>query len=145
MEALTFWVGEWDCTWSDGHGTNRVTIEYDGHVVVERFESLTPDRFTGFSVSVPNRDGGRWRQTWVDSTGNYWHFVGGPEPDGTFVFVTPEPVDEEQVFKRMVFSNLTPGGFDWRWEFSTDTNVWETTWQIRYTRRSAAGADRAPR
>ena len=138
MDALGFWVGKWDCTWADGHGANYVTIEFDDHVVVERFESFAPDRFSGFSVSVPDRDGDRWRQTWVDSTGNYWHFVGGPEPDGTFVFATPERVDEEQVFKRMVFSDVTPEGFDWRWEFAADRQAWQPSWQIRYARRPPA-------
>jgi hypothetical protein len=63
VDALGFWLGEWDCAWEDGHGTNRVSVEFGGNVVVERFESFAPDRFTGFSVSVPDRGGDRWRQT----------------------------------------------------------------------------------
>jgi hypothetical protein len=137
MDALGFWAVSGSARGRDGHGNNRVTIEFDDHVVVERFESLAPDRFTGFSVSVPNRDDDSWQQAWVDSTGNYWHFVGGPEPDGTFVFSTPGPVDEEHVFKRMVFSDIAHDRFDWRWESSADGNAWETTWRIRYTRRSS--------
>ena len=30
-----------------------------------------------------------WRQTWVDSTGNYWALEGDPHPEG-FTFAVPE-------------------------------------------------------
>jgi hypothetical protein len=134
-DDLSFWLGSWDCAWEGGHGTNDLTRELDGHVLVERFESLAPSRFTGLSVSVPDPDGDGWRQTWVDSTGSYWHFVGGRQPDGTFVFATPEPVDAEQQFKRMVFSDIGPDALHWRWEASADGATWEERWTIDYRRR----------
>ncbi len=137
MDGLSFWLGEWDCTWDGGHGSNAVTVELDGHVVVERFESTAPQRFAGLSVSVPDPSGDGWRQTWVDSSVSYWHFEGGPQPDGTFVFATPEPVDEEQMYKRMVFSEIAEDGLAWRWESSHDASGWEQRWAIRYRRRSA--------
>jgi hypothetical protein len=137
MSALDFWIGSWDCTWEGGHGSNEITRELDGHVVVERFEAQTPEPFTGMSVSVPDLQGDGWRQTWVDSNGSYWHFVGGPQADGTFVFGTPEPVDADRRYKRMVFSEITPGGFAWRWESSEDGAAWEERWAIAYRRRDA--------
>ena len=70
---------------------------------------MAPDPFTGLSVSVPDPEGDGWRQTWVDSNGSYWHFVGGPQPDGTFMFATPEPVDADRLYKRMVFSEIVSG------------------------------------
>jgi len=78
---------------------------------------------------------GLWRQTWADSTGGYWTFVGGPQPDGTFQLGRSEPVDSDRVYKRMVFSNIEADAFDWRWEFSPDAETWEPRWAIRYTRR----------
>ena len=27
--ALDFWLGEWNCAWDGGHGTNSVTRELD--------------------------------------------------------------------------------------------------------------------
>ena len=68
-------------------------------------------------------------------TGSYWAFVGGRQPDGTFVFGTETRVDAEQVFKRMVFSGIGPDSFDWRWEFSDDGEQWSERWTIRYQRR----------
>jgi hypothetical protein len=133
--ALDFWVGEWSCSWDGGHGENSVTRELEDRVVVERFHALTPEEFRGMSVAVFDRRG-RWRQTWVDSTGNYWHLDGDVLGDGSVVFATPQPVDAEQLCKRMVFSNLTAGGFDWRWEVSPDGDAWRERWAIRYERRA---------
>ena len=112
-----------------------MTRELGGYVVIERFEAGPPEPFSGLSVSVPDIVNGGWRQTWVDSTGSYWAFVGGRQPDGTFVFGTETRVDAEQVFKRMVFSAISPDSFHWRWEFSDDGERWAERWAIRYQRR----------
>jgi hypothetical protein len=133
--ALDFWVGEWTCSWDGGHGDNSVTRELEDRVVVERFHAVAPGDFRGMSVSVFDR-ADRWRQTWVDSTGNYWHLDGDHLGDGSVVFATPGPVDAEQLFKRMVFSNVAADGFDWRWEASPDGDAWRERWAIRYERRA---------
>jgi hypothetical protein len=132
--ALDFWLGEWDCTWNGGSGTNTITREFTGAVVIERFEALEPERWSGMSVSVFDPSTERWRQTWVDSNGSYWHFVGGLV-DGDLAFATPEPVDADATFKRMVFSAVTPDGFEWRWERSADGDAWESRWAITYRKR----------
>ena len=132
--ALDFWLGEWDCAWSDGTGMNAVTRELGGRVVIERFRAYDPDPFDGMSVSVfDEREG--WRQTWVDSNGGYWHLVGSRLVDGSVTFATPGPADEDRTFKRMVFSDVTAEGFDWRWEASPDGEAWRERWAIRYARR----------
>ena len=104
-DSLDFWVGEWDCTWTGGGGSNSIARELGGAVVVERFEARAPQPFTGLSLSVHDATVG-WRQTWVDSNGSYWHFV-GTRDDGTVTFATPEPVDADRTFKRMVFSDIS--------------------------------------
>lgn len=76
------------------------------------------------SLSVFDEDAG-WRQTWVDSSGSYWSFVGSTLVDGSVVFATREPVDAERLYKRMVFSNVAADGFDWRWEASSDGADWQ--------------------
>ena len=48
--ALDFWLGEWDCAWDGGHGTNSVTRELDDAVVLERFDARAPEAFRGMSV-----------------------------------------------------------------------------------------------
>jgi hypothetical protein len=131
-QALDFWLGSWSCTWDGGYGTNLVTRELRDRVIVERFEAIAPDPFTGLSVSVFDPKAG-WRQTWVDTNGGSWHFV-GEAGDGSFTFRTPEPVDTERVFKRMVFSNIEDDTFHWRWEASADGVAWMERWAIDYRR-----------
>lgn len=87
------------------------------------------------SVSVYDAVSGLWRQTWVDQTPNYWHFE-GRLVDGDPCFATPGRVDAEQVLKRMVFSDIGPEGFDWRWESSPDGSTWTLAWALRYARRA---------
>ncbi|HET9311806.1 MAG TPA: hypothetical protein VFP41_11370 [Actinomycetota bacterium] len=133
--SLDFWLGNWDCTWSGGHGTNSVARELDGRVVVERFEARGPGSFRGISLSVFDEEMG-WRQTWADSNGGYWHLVGSALPDRSLIFATPGPVDAERVFKRMVFSDIERDRFHWRWESSLDGERWQERWAIDYTRRA---------
>ncbi|HZB78632.1 MAG TPA: hypothetical protein VE522_02150 [Actinomycetota bacterium] len=97
-------------------------------MVVERFESLAPDRWSGMSLSVLDERHGR-RQTWVDSTGNYWAFRGSLHPEG-FSFAVTEDEESRQVEKRMVFSAIEGDSFDWRWERSVDGGE---TWEPRST------------
>jgi hypothetical protein len=142
---LDFWIGRWDATWDDGsgttaRGTNTVTREVSGHAVLERFEVGPPEPFSGMSISWFDGAAGRWRQTWVDSAGSSWTFVGGRQADGTVHFATPERVDDEQVFKRMVFSGFEGDAFDWRWEASADGVLWSPRWTIRYTRQEPGAA-----
>ena len=132
-DVLDFWLGDWTCTWEGGHGTNRITKEFDDHVVVERFECLEPERWTGFSVSVHD-EGHGWRQTWVDSTGNYWALHGESHPEG-FAFSVGELDDGREVLKRMVFSDIEADRFAWRWERSFEAgDTWELLWAIDYRR-----------
>ena len=138
-DALDFWVGEWECTWEGGRGANRITKELDDHVVVERFESFEPERWSGLSVSVHDERHG-WRQTWADSTGNYWAFHGGAHPEG-FAFAVTEREDDRDVEKRMVFSDVAADRLTWRWERSTDGGrTWDVLWTIDYRRTAPRSA-----
>jgi len=134
MSGLDFWIGDWDAAWDGGTGRSTVNRELADRVVVERFEAVGEEPFSGLSISVAD-PAGRWRQTWADSVGNYWAFVGGPQDDESFVFATPGPVDAEQLFKRMVFFNIAADSFDWRWEVSPDAETWTQRWAIEYRRR----------
>ncbi len=131
--SFDFWVGDWDCVFEGGDARNSITRDFAGHVVTEHFQIVTPEPWTGMSVSVYNQAQDIWRQTWVDESGSYWHFVGSIV-DGDPSFGTPQPVDADQTYKRMVFSNITEDSFDWRWEPSPDLQQWTENWAIRYQR-----------
>lgn len=132
-DALDFWLGTWIATWEGGGGTNAVTRELADAVVVERFEAASPEPWSGMSVSAYEAASERWRQTWVDSNGSYWHFVGAQTDEST-IFATPEPVDADRTFKRMVFSDVADDAFHWRWESSADGLTWSERWAIDYRR-----------
>ncbi|MGI8616783.1 MAG: hypothetical protein ACR2L4_08400 [Actinomycetota bacterium] len=136
--ALDFWLGDWTCTWDGGGGRNAITKELGGLVVVERFESLRPDRWSGMSLSAFDERHG-WRQTWVDSTGNYWAFRGSPHVEG-FSFSVTEVEDGRAIAKRMVFSDIEEARFRWRWERSVDGGAtWEPLWTIDHKRATEDG------
>ena len=131
--SLDFWLGDWTCSWDGGGGRNAISRELGGLVVVERFESLRPERWSGMSLSVFDERNG-WRQTWVDSTGNYWAFRGSPLAEG-FAFSVTEAEEDRQIEKRMVFFDIEADRFRWRWERSVDgSTVWEPLWTIHYRR-----------
>jgi hypothetical protein len=123
--GLDFWIGEWDVRWDGGAGTNTITPELGGGVVLERFES--PD-LRGLSVSV--HDGERWRQAWVDSNDTYLDFTGGWAGDEFELL----HVRDDACF-RMRFTEIGPDSLVWLWEQRVAA-AWELKWRIDYARRS---------
>ena len=134
-DSFDFWIGTWDCDFEGGHATNTVSRELGGKVITERFVMDEPQVWHGTSVSVFHPQLHIWQQTWVDQGGAYWHFV-GELVDGAPAFATPGQVDDPQLFKRMVFSEIADDSFEWRWESSPDRSVWTENWAIHYTRRA---------
>jgi hypothetical protein len=129
-----FWLGEWDCTWhADGlehMGTNSVYADLGGVVVVENFDGRPSLDFQGLSYSVYDRREQRWKQTWVDSDGNYLAFVGGFE-DGAMELRR----EAGGVVFRMRWENIEQNGFDWSYARSEDGGqTWDSLWEIGYSR-----------
>ena len=77
-----FWLGTWDARWRGGRGTNTITAELGGTVIMERFDGRPGTPLQGISVSVYDAAESIWRQAWVDSTGGYLDFTGGPIEGG---------------------------------------------------------------
>jgi hypothetical protein len=126
-----FWVGEWDCTWDGGRGTNVVTSELDGTVIFERFDGRPGTELRGMSVSVFDAGRGVWRQTWVDSSGGYIDLSGG------FANGVMELRHDNDTPFRMLFTELATDSLVWRWErWNQDTRAWDERWRIDYARRA---------
>src|SRR3954454_17888366 len=76
-DALDFWIGDWTVSWPGGTGTNQIRRILNDKVVEELFECHGEDgSLYGRSHSVIDAADGRWKQTWVDSSGGYLDFVG---------------------------------------------------------------------
>ena len=133
-----FWLGEWDCSWSDDSGrhlgTNSVYLDLGGCVVVENFDGRPSLDFQGLSFSVYDRKARCWKQTWVDSQGDYLDFAGGFADGVMELRRTGECDDTGSVF-RMRWENIERDSFDWSWQRSDDGgDTWLSLWEIEYTR-----------
>ena len=133
-----FWLGEWDCSWSDDSGrhlgTNSVYLDLGGCVVVENFDGRPSFDFQGLSFSVYDRKARCWKQTWVDSQGDYLDFAGGFADGVMELRRTGEGDDAGSVF-RMRWENIERDSFDWSWQRSDDgADTWHSLWEIEYTR-----------
>jgi hypothetical protein len=133
-----FWVGEWDCSWSDESGlhsgTNSVYLDLGDAVVVESFDGRPSLEFQGLSFSVYDRTAGCWRQTWVDSEGSYLDFAGSFE-NGVMELRRTGEVDGAPWLFRMRWENIERDSLDWSYERSDDDgDSWTTLWAIAYSR-----------
>jgi hypothetical protein len=126
--GLDFWIGDWDVRWDGGAGTNSVSSELGGSVVMERFESAG---LQGLSLSV--EDGDTWRQAWVDSNSTYLALEGGPTGEE---FELACIRDGERF--RMRFTEITTRSIVWLWEHQVEGR-WALEWRIDYARRSQRG------
>ena len=133
-----FWLGDWDLRWEpDGRGVNVITSILDDHVVLEQFDGRPSIPLAGMSVSVFDREIGRWRQVWVDSDGQYLDFVGGFE--GERMVLERRRTDGR--LQRMVWSNIAAASLLWSWEHSDDDGArWTVNWVIDYRRRTLVPA-----
>lgn len=133
-----FWLGEWDCSWSDDSGrhlgTNSVYLDLGGSVVVENFDGRPSLDFQGLSFSVYDRKAHCWKQTWVDSEGSYLDFAGG-FADGAMELRRAGEYDDAGSVFRLLWENIERDSFDWSWQRSDDAGeTWNSLWEIEYTR-----------
>jgi hypothetical protein len=131
-----FWLGNWDLTWNDtSHGTNHIIKIMDGCAVNENFYDPAT-KYKGNSWSIYNPNTHIWQQTWIDNLGGYIALTGKFE-NGTMILASAphRMANGKDAVSRMVFFNITPDAFDWRWESSSDDGVsWAVNWLIHYKR-----------
>jgi hypothetical protein len=129
--GFDFWLGEWDCAFSGGSATNRITKTLGERVINEDFRSAG---LNGQSVSVFNEQRQVWLQTWVDDQSGYLLFVGRREPD-RMILIGHAP-DGSPSGMRMVWTEITPDGFSWDYQKRSADGSWSSQWKIAYRRRS---------
>ncbi len=142
FHQLDFWAGEWDLTWPGqgnnpgGRGTNRIEKILDGCVVQESFAASGPQALVGHSVSTWSAQDKVWKQTWVDNQGSYLDLTGEFKDGEMRLQRHAVGPDGKPRIARMVFSNIKPDSFDWRWESSADDGkTWKLLWPIHYQRK----------
>lgn len=85
FSQFDFWLGTWDVRLSDGKrvGTNRITKEQGGCVLVENWTSGRGG--TGISLNYYDPDAQQWVQNWVDAGGSLITIRGGLQDDGSML------------------------------------------------------------
>jgi hypothetical protein len=139
---LDFWVGEWNAEFAlpggkTGHAVNRITRdEYGDCVIAEHFEQKDI-AYLGASFSMYDPAKKKWLQTWVDNGGAYISLIGGPVEGRPYSFelVTTEPKGPKKVYSRMIWQDVKPDSFTWRWQAKQSDGSWADSWVINYTRR----------
>jgi hypothetical protein len=133
-----FWVGDWDLTWNDtSYGANKILKIMGGCTVNENFNSPSQN-YTGSSWSVYNPQAKLWQQTWIDNQGGYIVLSGKFENGEMKLSTQPRKLSNgTEIISRMVYYNITPNTFDWRWEASADNEAtWKINWLIHYKRKT---------
>jgi hypothetical protein len=134
-DALDFWIGAWTVSWPGGAGTNQIRRILDDRVIEEIFECQGADEaLSGRSYSVLDAQDGRWKQTWVDSSGAYLDFV-GVAADGRISFQRPASAETPEVLQRMVWLDVSADAFRWEWQRTEDGGrTWQVAWPLDYRR-----------
>jgi hypothetical protein len=128
---LDFWIGDWDVkirarnapdkdAWGESTGTQHVESILGGCAINENFSAGGPQPWAGKSYSVWVPKLGKWRQTWVDDSGNYLAFTGGIEAGTMTLYGEPREADGKTIHMRMVFQDVTPRSLHWEWQRTED-------------------------
>jgi hypothetical protein len=150
---LDFWVGEWEAETQAPDGstvtaTNSITRDFGACVIREHFRLPrgNPDgsEFVGGSYSIYDRPTSSWRQMWVDNAGGMFDLRGGPVSGQGHVFelVNIEPRGPERGERRMIWEDVHPDRFVWRWQRHEADGSWSDLWVLRYRRRGEAEESR---
>lgn len=130
-----FWIGEWEVRNPAGQlaGTNSITREYDGCVLVEHWEGAGGG--AGTSQNFYHKGDGKWHQNWIDSQANgpLW-LVGGLDDDGAMVM---KDVDQtKSPVNRITWTPNPDGSVRQHWEQSEDAGAtWATVFDGLYVPR----------
>lgn len=140
-KQFDFWIGTWDLEWTDSEGkkqkgTNIINKILGGCVIEENFNGGGSPEYLGKSHSIFDAKSGMWKQTWVDSGGDYLDFVGEFKDGKMMLWREFTGKEGKKVKQRMIFSNIRKDSLEWNWESSLDDGkTWKTNWKINYQRR----------
>src|SRR5277367_2511840 len=115
-----FWLGEWDVSTPQGTpaGTNRVERILDGCALQEHWEAS--DGSKGASLSSYDAVGRKWRQTYVDDTGQLL-VLEGDFKDGKMVLQGEKSMGRQKGALQRISWQVVPGDkVRQRWDISQD-------------------------
>ena len=134
-----FWIGDWEVQDLKGNvvGTNKVTREQDGCLLVEHWTS-SRGKETGTSFNYYDVRDKKWHQLYLSNSGNAGAFpaMAGQLNDGKMVLISDESATP--VF-RWTWYVISPGHVRQMAERSSDgQKTWKTIWDSIYVDSSHA-------
>lgn len=141
--AFDFWVGEW-AVFANGQraGTNRVEVILEDCVLLENWTNVRGRQGKSFNwVDRSTHEEPRWRQLWVDDSGNTLDYVDGALRDGAMRF-SGHTVDAQgdTVLQKLTLVPVHTDTVRQIFEQSTDAGTsWQTTWEGLYVRIGGGG------
>jgi len=135
---LDFWIGHWKAAQhvsGAADGESHIARDYGGCVIREEWHDVSG--MTGGSFSRYDRRLGKWRQTWVDSTGDQHDYVGS-WVNGRLEFLRSLPAPgnpARTIIHRMSISPLPDGSVRQYYDDSTDNGgSWVEVYDLIYRR-----------
>jgi hypothetical protein len=135
-----FWIGEWQVIRPDGTlaGTNRITREYDGCVIHERYS--TGKGYSGESLNIYDAARKVWHQSWVDSSGLLLTIEG--RWDGRHMILegtAPDP-SGKMAKQRITWTPNADGTLRQLWESADGKGGWTVLFEGRYSKLPKGGS-----
>ena len=131
-----YWIGEWNVTTKDMKVAESSIQRIIGGCVIYENYSQTGGGYIGKSFNFYDSNLKKWRQTWVDATGNVSEFV-GEFKDGAMHYEGESHLqDGSRVLRKMIVYNLGPDRVRQYSERSTDGGkTWATAYDFTYERK----------
>lgn len=133
-----FWLGDWEVSTPQGApaGTNRVDRILDGCAVQEHWEAT--DGSKGTSLSSYDAVGRKWRQTYVDDTGQVL-VLEGDFRDGKMVLQGEKAMGRQKGALQRISWQVVPGDkVRQRWDISQDDGkTWSVLFEGLYAKKKA--------
>jgi hypothetical protein len=136
-KQLDFWLGDWAVYDNAGKlaGVNKIEKLLNGCLIVENWTGAAG--MTGKSMNFYDSSLQKWRQVWVDASGNPVFVAGGLQPDGSMRLSGTGKNPQGEFQRRMTVSKLDDGGLRQHWEQSKDGGAtWVTVFDGRYKKRT---------
>jgi hypothetical protein len=131
-----FWLGDWDVASPQGPpaGTNRVDRLLEGCALQEHWEAT--DGSKGTSLSSYDAVARKWRQTYVDDTGQVL-VLEGEFKDGRMVLQGEKAMGRQKGALQRISWQVVPGDkVRQRWDISQDDGrTWSVLFEGVYTKK----------
>jgi len=131
---LDFWLGRWEVrAGGEKIAESRIEKSTGGCILHENY--VQRDGYTGKSISFYDPKLRRWRQTWVDASGNVSEFA-GEYRDGAMRFEgETHRAEGGTMLRRMTLRGLGDGRMRQSSERSTDDGAtWTPHYELEYVR-----------